>query len=120
MKLNINEWLIKDVAFTLKNFKTKIDEWEHASISERMKNEDKNPYLLAANAALITANHGFGDCFSIDDFIKMVEEGYLIDYDGIGRWVDFQGNELGKIHCDANWLKDNIPEEAKFVMWFNK
>ena len=58
--------------------------------------------------------------FLIDDFIEDVEEGYFIDYDGSGCWVDDAGNRLGHIRCDVKWLRENQPADAKFIAWFNK
>ena len=44
----------------------------------------------------------------------------FIDDDGIGHWVDKEGNDLGYIRCNVNWLKSNQPKDAKFIMWYNK
>lgn len=116
--MNINDWLIEDTAFTLKNFSQKFIEWERIPSWER--DDSKDPYIMAANAMLIVIKKGFGDCFAIDDFIKNVECGGFIDYDGSGRWVDKEGNDLGYIRCDVEWLKQNKPENAEFIMWYNK
>jgi hypothetical protein len=43
-----------------------------------------------------------------------------MDYDGTGYWVDGEGNRLGSIYCNVNWLRSNTPEGAEFIMWFNK
>lgn len=116
--MKIDKWMIEDVAYTIKNFGSKIVEWEQQSYMEHKGKE--NPYIKAAKAALIVANQGFGDCFTIDDFIGYVEDGSFIDYDGTGYWVDGEGNRLGSIYCNVNWLKSNTPEGAEFIMWFNK
>ena len=116
--MEINNWIIEDVAWTLKNFKSRIMDWEELLYSER--NEDEDPYLMAANAMLIVSKIGFGDCFLIDDFIECVEDGGFIDDDGTGHWVDKEGNDLGYICCNVNWLKSNQPKDAKFIMWYNK
>lgn len=116
--MNINDFIIKDMAWTLRHFKDKIIEWENLPFQKR--DENKDPYELAANAMLIVTKIGFGSCFSIDDFIECVENGEFIDDDGVGRWIDKEGHNLGYIRCDVNWLKNNKPEDAKFIMWYNK
>ena len=116
--MKINDLLIEDIAWTLKNFAIKIKEWEATPSWERNPNED--PYKQAAHAMLITAKIGYGDCYPIDTFIENVNDGSFIDDDGSGFWVDFEGNKISSIRCDANWLKQNKPENARFIMWYNK
>lgn len=116
--MKINDFLIEDIAWTLKNFAIKIKEWETTPSWEH--NPDEDPYKQAAHAMLITAKIGYGDCYPIDTFIKNVETGNFIDYDGSGFWVDFEGNTISRIRCDVEWLENNQPENAKFIMWYNK
>ena len=56
---------------------------------------------------------------TVDDFIHWVDEGYVIDYDGHGRWCDWDGNTDDYIRCDVNWLQKNRAEYP-FVAWYNK
>ena len=116
----ILDMTIEDVAWTIHNFKDDILEWENLDIHGKINNEDKNPYYKIANAALIVANKGFGDCYDINDFINQVKEKFFTNYDGTGRFVDKDGNDLGTINCDANWLCKHIPDDAAFIMWYNK
>lgn len=116
--MKINDLLIEDIAWTLRNFTAKIIDWEETSSWERDHNED--PYKQAAHAMLIATKIGYGDCYPIDTFIKEVRNGSFIDNDGSGSWVDFEGNKISSIKCDANWLKNNQPENARFIMWYNK
>ncbi len=111
---------VEDVTWTLKNFSEKIKQWESMSWEERIDKEEDDPYVLMAYAALITLKSGCGECFAIDDFIKIVSDGGFIDYDGVGHWVDLGGINLGNIKCEANWLKANKPDNAAFIMWYNK
>ena len=111
---------VEDVTWTLKNFSNKIKQWEHMSWAERYSQDIDDPYVLMAYATLITLKSRCGECFAIDDFIEEVERGNFISYDGSGEWVDLYGNKLGKIKCDANWLRKNQPTEAAFIMWYNK
>ena len=116
--IKIDNFLIKDITWTLKNFSIKIKEWEAIPIWDR--NPDQDPYKQAAHAMLIAAKIGFGDCYPIDTFIERVKDGSFIDDDGNGSWVDFEGNKISSIRCDTEWLKNNKPENAKFIMWYNK
>lgn len=116
--MKINDLLIEDIAWTLRNFTTKIKEWEETPSWERDYNED--PYKQAAHAMLIATKIGYGDCYPIDTFIENVKTGNFIDYDGSGFWVDFEGNKINRIICDVKWLKNNQPENARFIMWYNK
>ena len=116
--MRINDFLIEEIAWTLRNFTTKIKEWEDTPFWGRNHNE--NPYKQAAHAMLITAKIGFGDCYPIDTFIEHVMDGSFIDDDGSGYFVNTEGNKISSIRCDTKWLQDHMPEDAKFIMWFNK
>lgn len=107
--IEITEYLIDDVAWTIRNFSSDSIDFDSQELARKI-----------ANAALIVAQRGFGDCFPLDRFYECVKDGFFIDYDGTGYWVDTQGNELGKIRCDYDWLMKNQPKTAAFVMWFNK
>ena len=59
----------------------------------------------------------YGDLMLVETFNKYARSGYLIPYDGVGCYVDFNGNELG----DINWFNiEDYPKEAVFVAWYNK
>lgn len=111
----MNKWLVEDVAWTLKNFQDKIVKWEEECKNHYMDFED-SPYIDAARAALIVADEGFGDCYPIDDFKKAVKGNTFTTYDGIGVVVDEDGNKIEHF----NWRTQEIPDNAKFVMWYNK
>ena len=106
-----NKFLIKDIYWVLERF---CD--THFS-----KDDVYDVELLdLANAILILAHIGFGDIYFIEDFIDDVRHGGITNYDGIGDWVDDEGNSLGQINCNVKWLEKNKPENAKFIMWYNK
>ena len=109
-KIKKPDFLIEDMAWVLKNFMPHLIE----------NPTDFSMMTKCANAMWIMTQIGYGDIFLIDDFIENVEEGYFIDYDGSGCWVDDAGNRLGHIICDTKWLRENQPADAKFVAWFNK
>ena len=112
--IRIDSFLVEDIAWTLKNFQDKIVKWEQErTYLDRFKD---SPYMDAARAALIVANKGFGICYPIDDFKDAVKDKTFIAYDGTGVVVDENGNEIEHF----NWHTQKIPDNAKFVMWYNK
>lgn len=115
-----NDFLAEDIIWTLKNFSEKFKTWENMNWKSRIESKKDDPYVIAARAVLIVAKKGYGECFMIDDFIRNVESGLFINSDGHGDWVDWYGNKIGSIQCDTNWLKNNKPEKANFIMWYNK
>lgn len=118
LNFNIDNIIIDEITWTLNNFKEKFKQWETIPWYERDNN--KNPYKEAAHAMLIVAQKGYGDCFPIDVFIENVEHGGFIDYDGSGYFVNANGDKISSLRCDAEWLRKHTPENAKFIMWFNK
>ena len=52
-------------------------------------------------------------------FYEWVKDTSLTNYDGVGVFVDWEGNRQGHVDCNAEWLKDRI-KKFPFVMWFNK
>ena len=111
----MNKWLIEDVAWTLKNFQDKIVKWEKQEKTYYDRFED-SPYMDAARAALIVVNKGFGCCYPIDDFKDEVKDNTFTTYDGTGVVVDEDGNKIEHF----NWRTQEIPDNAKFIMWYNK
>lgn len=66
----------------------------------------------------------YGDSFSIDDFIELVDEGSIMDYDGIGYLAIL--DEKGRIYeseimvlCDSTWLRYSA-RTFNAVMWYNR
>ncbi len=61
----------------------------------------------------------YGDLFTIEEFIKMVNSGSFIDYDGSGNYSN--GTEMTDIEV---WPSDiaagNIKKEWSHVVWFNR
>lgn len=75
-----------------------------------------------AEAILALTKIGFGEVYLIDEFIEDVRQGGITNYDGVGSWIDGNGNTLEHVNCNVEWLKNtkNRPEGAKFIAWFNK
>lgn len=110
----MNKWLVEDIAWTLKNFQDKIAKWEREKTY--LDRFEDSPYMDAARAALIVADKGFGCCYPIDDFKDAVKDNLFTTYDGIGVIVDEDGNKIEHF----NWRTQEISDNAKFVMWYNK
>ena len=95
--------------------------------TSRIKDVDKHDYdkkekikNLYAQAILLNVEHGYGLFFPIDDFIKRVDDGYFIDYDGFGKLLDANGKEIGYSKCNVPFLKKSKTNGAIYVAWFNK
>jgi hypothetical protein len=113
--MEINKWIIEDVAWTLRQFFRDFKECEEIN-----SNEAEILFNKAAHAALINAKHKCGMCMTYENFYDSVFFGGLIDYDGFGYFVDNEGNKIKDVYCDCDWLNENRPENCNFVMWYNK
>jgi hypothetical protein len=60
-----------------------------------------------------------GHIITVDDFIHWVDEEWVTDEDGCGRWCDLDGNVGDYVMCSKKWLKKNRADYP-FVVWFNK
>lgn len=54
------------------------------------------------------------------DFLEAVKLNFFTDYDGIGYFLNYDGERIGKLRCNVQWLLDNRPKEAYFVAWYGK
>lgn len=62
-----------------------------------------------------------GDVFTLEDFIKAVDDGCFTDYDGIGYLSPDGIQEQDIVECNLDWLNDKLTEDHyKYVIWFNK
>ena len=64
---------------------------------------------------------GYGDCFTIDEFIEEIQQGSINGYDGIGYFYDaIQDQETNiPVRMDPRWLKEH-GLWFTHVMWYNK
>ena len=74
---------------------------------------------LYAQAIRLQCKQDYGHIFTVDDFIKHVEDGYFVDYDGSGVFLLEDGSRYGTIRCDVKWL-NKFRDRFSFVLWFNK
>lgn len=90
-----------------------------AAETEKYSPEGEKLRELYAQNLRLQCRADYGHIIAVDDFIRWVDEGWVEDYDGHGRWCDFEGNMGDYIRCDINWLQKNR-EEYPFVAWYNK
>lgn len=64
--------------------------------------------------------YGYGLVLPIDDFIECVRSGGITDYDGIGDLLDENGEEIGDVRCNVDFLQKEKTNNARYVAWFNK
>ena len=75
---------------------------------------------IYAQALRLQAPRDLGSVFFIQDFIKMVGQGWLTDYDGNGYLADFEGKEHDAVRCWIPALIQIDKEKYPFVFWYNK
>jgi antitoxin component of RelBE/YafQ-DinJ toxin-antitoxin module len=54
----------------------------------------------------------------MEKFVRMIEQGIIMDYDGFGFVSDGE-YEYYSIICDSSWLKEQ-PERFTHVIWYNR
>lgn len=95
--------------------------WEiGVTLRHYANSKDKNKDELYAKAILINCKIGYGLVYVIDDFIECVEDGFYIDYDGIARCIDENGDYICGAKCDTKYLKNLKRKGIKYIAWFNK
>lgn len=100
----------EDMAWSFSNFYPEIAE----KMYDNGKSEWDPKFLECMQALAIVVKNDFGDCWPIDAFMEEVHCGMFTSYDGSGYFYDEDGNQVGNV-----W-DSYIPENAKFVLWFNK
>lgn len=82
------------------------------------KREDlKRRYARATYLLFTEKVPSFTDLMTVDTFIEIVKHGGINGYDGVGSWLDWDGNVLGPVGWSA---ADEMPDAADFVAWYNK
>ena len=105
------------------NFK---HEWEikqilhYLQVSARCTNDhdfDERDYLAGSCSRAIELNYQVdGFVMPIDMFCEWVNAGSITPYDGIGYYLDYEGNRLDGDIFDEFYC----PACAEFVAWYNK
>lgn len=86
------------------------------SYSDYLATRDKvrTVYIQAMRIIFNRKEHIYSLFLPIAEFAEAWDNGFYNNDDGFGYFVDWDGNELGRI----DW--DNLPEEACFIAWYNK
>lgn len=119
----LNNFTIRDMAWSLKNFIPSIEDYEKEYSYSIYEPIEQTPYYEAAQALAIIHEKQGGDIYPIHVFIKHAVLGYFTDYDGVGEWVNEQGERI------AYWSFTNMGsveyekmknKGAKYIIWYNK
>lgn len=120
--INPDQWTLKYLfrnyyderrALKTENHKDHINFSTIYDLQEKL--EDK--YIQMIRLVFTKDNLSFGELMTIETFIECQKNGSFISYDGLGYYLDWEGNKLGNI----NWNNyDKYPEGTVFVAWYNK
>lgn len=97
--------ILSDCAESLKNAETYAEE-------DAIKTE-------YSNCMRILFKNGFGDVYTFDDFIELVDSKSIIDYDGMGYIVNKNGKQIESVECNVSWLKKH-KKKNHYITWYNK
>ena len=86
-------------------------------VNQYQKNEAEDRY---AEAAELTVKENCGFIMPINMFIRWVDDGSLIDYDGMGYLLDAAGERTGYSRCDVAFLEKAKKNGTVFIAWYNK
>jgi hypothetical protein len=92
---------------------------KRATKTEKYSSEGETLRELYAQNLRLQCREKYGHIIAIDDFVHWIDEGFVEDYDGNGRWCDFEGNMGDYIRCDKDWLQKNRADYS-FIAWYNK
>ena len=74
-------------------------------------------YIQAMRLVFIKNELSYGGYFAVaEDFIDCAIEGGFNQYDGVGYWVDWDGNEIAPLSFASTATR---PENAEFIAWYN-
>lgn len=60
----------------------------------------------------------YGDVFTVEEFLQMVDMDCLIDYDGSGNPA--KNGKMSKEYVYPSRARELLPEDATHVVWYNK
>ena len=75
---------------------------------------------IYAQAIELTVKDNCGLIMPIDECIRWVKSGSIIDYDGHGYALDKEGNRIERMYCNIKCLEALKEKGACFVAWYNK
>lgn len=80
----------------------------------------KNLIETYTELIILQSKQDCGDVYFIEEFIEAVKNKCIIDYDGVGYFLDVNGNKKEPIRCDSRFLRRAKNNGEKFVIWYNK
>ena len=85
----------------------------------RYSDEERLDDLYTHAIQLVFAKERLHNTYLVraETFKQEVMDGSFNNYDGIGYYLDWDGNEIGGVDCSN---MRHIPENAVFVAWYNK
>lgn len=113
----VDDWTLKGI-LTDFHLELKSLEEKDLSYSEKDKKEESllDNYIHLIRLAF--QRKEFGDLMTVENFERCCRDGLFINYDGIGYYLDYDGNELGYVDCRDK--VEDWPDKAAFVAWYNK
>ena len=118
--MNPDEWTIKYLyryyagrkAATEKFYKEGIFSYSQREEVDKTTDEE---YIQAMRLVFSNKHLAYGMVLPVAEFAEEWNDGSFCDYDGVGYFLDWEGNELDTLH---NFEK--VPEGTRFVAWYNK
>ena len=118
----VDEWTLKYLFRDYHEERRKLKE-EHRknhidfmTLYEKQEELEKK-YSQMVRLAFSKDALSFSYLTTAERFTAQVKDGSFVSYDGTGRYLDWDGNELDYI----NWRNpDKWPENTVFVAWYNK
>ena len=118
----VDEWTIKSLFQEYHAELTKLEtehRKNHIDFSTFYDKEEElgEKYAQMTRLAFSIDRLAFSYLTTAENFVRQVKTGYFNSYDGVGYYLDWDGNELGYI----NWSDpDKWPENTVFFAWYNK
>ena len=96
-----------------------IDAFNKAYSKCKTNDEKISTQIKYARALQIVCDDDAGKVMTIEDFEESVREGLLTDFDGVGIFLNWEGERKDLARCDSEWLAAN-KKDYPFIRWFNK
>ena len=115
-----NEWTIKHLYHYYAGRKAVTENYYHGGIFsysqyDQVRKTIDEEYVQAMRLIFTRKELSYGMVLPVAEFAEQWNDGSFCDYDGVGYFLDWEGNELDTLH---NFEK--VPEGTRFVAWYNK
>jgi hypothetical protein len=105
----VAEHIAEDRHFGIKQSRERIESSSKLIENNKDHNKEKREKIK-----IINGEPDCGDLYTMEEFKKMVDDGFINDNDGIGRYAD------GKYEYHDIYTVYNLDESYTHVMWYNK